>query len=407
MSPIVYPTTVDTFTTIPPGTTQDVAVGGRQHLDMHNDADAAIIQLEEKVGAGAALQTPTGGAVLTGLTDGTSQWLPAYPYRNRLRNGRMNVAQRGTTPTPTPTDNLYGLDGWRVLMENSSGVTVTQDTADVPTGAKYAQKMVVGSGNNGKFGIFQVLDNDTITDIAGDVASLQVKLKATSGIVNARAAICIWTGTADATTSDPVTTWGADGTNPTLSGSWAFVGTPVNLNPTTSWATYKVAEGAAISGSATNLGVLVWNDDRTTTQTTDILRIADVQLERGKVCTDIERTPRSLEVLRCQWHLEVFNYPGFEAVCSGQAYNTTHMHGQFMFSPKRATPAVTVSAAGDFSVTDASFAGLGATAMASSQIGGRSAWLDVTVASGLVAGNGSAIVGASSGVGKIYVSAEI
>lgn len=400
---ITYPTTIDTFTTIPPGTTQDVAVGGRQHLDMHNDADSAVIALETKVGVGAALQTPTGGAHLTGLTDGSSQWLPSYDFRNKVRNGRFQIAER----TATQTDNSYTLDGWRILLEAANAATLVQDTADVPSGAKYAGKMVVGSGNNNKFGIFQVFEGKEIYDLRGDVASFQVKLKATSGITNVRAAIVVWTGTEDATTADPVTTWGADGTNPTLSGSWAFVGTPANLSVTTSWATYKVTENAAISGSATNVAVMIWCDDKTTTQTTDILRIADVQVERGKVCTAIEVVPHPLERQRCLWFHEEIIGTAFEALAPGQAYATTTAHHPLSFSRKRAAPSITFSATADFVVTNAAYTGLGCTAIAASQINVTSAQIDTTVASGLVAGNATNLVAAGTGTTRILIDKEL
>jgi hypothetical protein len=197
------------------------------------------------------------------------------------RNGSFAVAQRAM---PT-ADNSYCLDGWRLLLENANGAIVTQDTADVPSGAGYACKLVVGSGNNGKFGIWSPLENKDMLSLRGGVVSLRAPLKATAGLVDGsgkiRIGIAQFTGTADAISSDPVTTWGAEGTNPTLATNWSFANIPVAIAVTTSWVDYLV-ENVSISASATNIAIMVWSDDRATTTTTDILRVGGyVTLTKG------------------------------------------------------------------------------------------------------------------------------
>lgn len=255
----------------------------------------------------------TSGTCTVAVSNATLLALVADPSilgaQQIARNGSFAIAQRAM---PTG-DNVYGLDGWRMLTENANGYVVTQDTADVPTGAGYAMKIVVGSGNNGKFGAFSPIENKDILKTRGGVVSLLVPLKATSGLTDGtgKVRICLaqWTGTADSVASDPVTTWGAEGTNPTLSGSWSCANTPSAIAVTTAWVDYKV-ENVSISASATNLGIMVWSDDRATTTTTDILRIGGkVTLTQGASASSAVILPFGVEWQRTQRYYQTsYNY---------------------------------------------------------------------------------------------------
>ncbi|MES2241864.1 MAG: hypothetical protein V4639_03235 [Pseudomonadota bacterium] len=203
--------------------------------------------------------------------------------KNYVINGSFAVAQTAIGTT----DNSYTVDGWRLLLGAANAAVPTQDTADVPVGAGYALKLTVGSGNNNKFAVFCPIENTDMADLKGGVCSLRVPLKATAGLTDGagkiRIGILQWTGTADAISANPISAWGAEGTNPTLAAGWAFANVPAAVAVTTSWADYT-AENVAISASATNLAVLIWSDDKTNTQTTDILRIGGyVVLASGAV----------------------------------------------------------------------------------------------------------------------------
>ena len=95
---------------------------------------------------------------------------------------------------------------------------------------------------------------------------------------NVKMAIIEWTGTEDAVTADPISSWGADGVTPTLAANFAFSNTPANLGVGTSPATFSVT--ATLGASFTNLCVLIWNDDKVF-NAADALYITDVQPERA------------------------------------------------------------------------------------------------------------------------------
>lgn len=239
----------------------------------HNDLAAGLVAVQTAMGARLAYLT----------------------RKNRVINGCFRLAQRAM---PT-TDDQYCLDRWVLLLEAANAATVSQETSDVPTdGSKYGLKLTVGSGEDNKFGVVTIMEYRDVSDLRGKTVSLQAKLKATAAITDVRMAVLEWTGTADSVTSDVVGTWGSAGTNPTLATSWAYLGTPANLSVTTSWATYRV-EGLTVGASANNLAVLIWCEDESTTVTTDILRITDVQLEEGPTCSGYERRPFAQEVNLC------------------------------------------------------------------------------------------------------------
>lgn len=255
-----------------------------------------------------------GSQFLTVGFDGVAQL-----QKNFLINGSMAIAQRAM---PT-ADNSYCLDRWRLMLGAANAATVTQDTADVPTGAKYACKLVVGSGINNKFGIFQPIEGVNIYELRGQTVSILVPLKATAGLTDGsgkiRVGILQWTGTEDSISATPISAWNAEGTNPTLIANWAFANTPAAIAVTTSWADYAVLN-VSISASAVNLGVLIWSDDKANTQTTDILRVGGyVTFVKGGNVPNPVVAPITKEKADCQRYYEKDGISGVTAPGSANA----------------------------------------------------------------------------------------
>lgn len=214
--------------------------------------------------------------------------------RNKIINGCGKVAQRAIGTT----DNSYTLDRWRVLMEAANACTVSQVASGSPTAAGSMIRLTVGSGNNNKFGIFQVLENTDAFDLRNIVSTLSAAIKATAGISNVKMALLSWAGSVDGVSGDPISSWGADGVNPTLAANWSYINTPVNLNVATSFSALPYSVNGTYSGN--NIAVFIWCDDKTTTQTTDMLDISLVQLEAGSVATTYENRSFQDELRDCQ-----------------------------------------------------------------------------------------------------------
>jgi hypothetical protein len=220
--------------------------------------------------------------------------------RNRIINGDFSVAQRGTSfVSAANNDDAYTLDRWYILSDGNDAIDVTQEASTVPTNQKYAIALDVETVNK-KFGIAQIIENVNCVGLTGGNVTLSFKAKvsSTTKLDNVKAAIVAWSGTADTVTSDIISAWGAEGTNPTLIANATYENTPANLNVTTSYATYSLSANID-TASTSNIIVFIWSDVTDTTAG-DFLYITDVQLEPGTVATPFERRSYGQELALCQ-----------------------------------------------------------------------------------------------------------
>jgi hypothetical protein len=248
------------------------------------------------------------GEVLTAADmndlSGTVNTLSGATSKNYLINGGFAVAQRGTSFTSTGSannDDSYTLDRWYILSDGNDIIDVTQDTTTVPTNGEFAIALDVETVNK-KFGIATIIENKDVIGLVGNTVnfSFKAKVSATTKLDNVKAAIVAWSGTADTVTSDIISAWGAEGTNPTLIANATYENTPVNLNLTTSYATYSVS-AAVDTASTQNLILFIWSDVTDTTLG-DFLYIAEAKLGLGSTATAFEYAGGTIqgELAACQ-----------------------------------------------------------------------------------------------------------
>jgi hypothetical protein len=227
-----------------------------------------------------------------------------FGFKNRIINGGMGIAQRGTSFTSGANDDdAYVLDRFYILSDGNDAIDVTQTTT-VPTGAKYSIGLDVETANK-KFGIAQIIENANCFDVIGGnvTLSFQAKVSSTTKLDNVKCAIVAWSGTADTVTSDIISAWGAEGTNPTLIANATYENTPANLNVTTSFATYSVTANVD-TASTSNIIVFIWSDVTDTTAG-DFLYITNVQLEKGSTATSFDYRSIGTELALCQRYYEI------------------------------------------------------------------------------------------------------
>ena len=226
---------------------------------------------------------------------------PQYTgFRNRIINGDFRVAQRGTSfVAGANNDDSYNLDRWYVLSDGNDVVDITRTTTDIPANGFSAIALDVETINK-KFGIAQIIEQQNCVGLIGGNVTLTFKARVSSvtKLDNIKAAVVAWTGAADAVTSDIISAWGVEGTNPTLITDAVYENTPVNLGVSTSYATYSIAANVD-AASTKNIIVFIWSDVDDTTLG-DFLYITDVQLEPGTVSTPFEVRPVSEELALCQ-----------------------------------------------------------------------------------------------------------
>jgi hypothetical protein len=231
--------------------------------------------------------------------------------------------------------------------------------------------------------------------------SFKAKVSSVTKLDNLKAAIISWTGTADVVTSDIVSAWGAEDTNPTLVANWTYENTPVDLNPTTSWATYSVS--ATIDTASTkNIAVFIWSDVTDTTLG-DFLYITDVQLEYGSVATTFERRPYVSEWFLCRRYYRKDDRPRMNGIASSGS--TIGRMGYALVPEMFAAPTVSYSAALPF--FDGTILGTISTSIVTDYSTKNEIESDVNVASGTTATGRAVIVLKISSEANVIASAEL
>lgn len=303
-----------------------------------------------------------------------------------------------------PADNDYIFPGWRILMESANavvpsfvnGTTLSLTDADgQPLFVNERVRLTVGATNNAKFGLFYVIENNSWDLMRNMIASLQaIAIRNSSGGINdLRMAVLYWTGAGNATTGDPISSWGAAGTNPTLAANWAYANTPTALVPATTAQRFKV-ENITIPSTGTNGAIFIWSDDKSTTTTTDWIEISNVFLERGSKCTEFSMPPIAAQVVNNQRFYE-FVAGNAKAIGQGMCVSTTVARIEVpMKATKLAVPTIAISNATHFSIKDSTGANVACTALAvnSAESTEDILVLQATVASGLTAGNATRLV---------------
>ena len=330
---------------------------------------------------------------------------------NYLINGGFAIAQRGTSFTASNNnDDAYTLDRWYILSDGNDVIDVTQDTTTVPTNGQFAIALDVETVNK-KFGIATIIENKDVIGLVGNTVtfSFKAKVSATTKLDNIKTAIVSWSGTADTVTSDIVSSWNVEGTNPVLIANATYENTPVNLNLTTSYATYSVS-AAVDTASTKNIVLFIWSDVTDTTLG-DFIYIAESKLELGSTATAFAYAGRTIqgELAACQrYYFKNNSVSAFIPLAQGFAASTTvgRFAMRFPVSMRANPTAIETSTASNFIMSD----GVTNTDLTSFTFTTASTDVlsfDTGVASGLTTYRPYNCVAKNSGTYFIAVSAEL
>ena len=240
-----------------------------------------------------------------------------YSNRNKIINGDFIISQRGTTFTASDVggnvtgnnnDDKYTLDRWYLLSNGNDIVDVNHNSDNAPKAGQKCIRLDVETTNK-KFGIAQIIESHYGSDLYGENVTLSFKAKvsSTTKLDNVKAGVVSWVGTADSVTSDIISAWGAEGTNPTLIANAHFQNTPANLGVTTEYQEF-VIENVQVRPDTSNLIVFLFSDVTDTTAG-DFLFFTDVQLEQGETNTPFERRDHGEVLQQCQRY---FQRSGFQ-----------------------------------------------------------------------------------------------
>lgn len=262
----------------------NVAVSGQSTVVADNVSDTLTLAAGSNITLTTNASTDT---VTISATSGTS--LATAGFRNLLLNGHFEFWQRGTSFTDVATK--YGPDRW-LMYRGTGNVTVSQQTASVPTGFRRCARVQRNSGDTAVGGIVLEQNIETRNSVRMQGRSMTLSFWARAGAnfsaSGLTAAVSSGTGTDQAAI-------GSGFTGLVTLGSSAFT-------LTSSWQrfTLTVTAGSNITQLMTRFTFVPTG----TAGANDWYEITGVQLEDGSAATDFEFTDYATDLVRCQRYYE-------------------------------------------------------------------------------------------------------
>lgn len=267
----------------------------------------------------------TGDTSATALKKATLAKVAALSrVRNHVGNAEFRFWQRQAPATlSSRQDDQYSADRWYVLTSggavNVQGARVAETFTASPT--PYVGQFRQADSTARQFGIAQIFESDRSIGLRGKTVTLSFWAR-TDGteVPNIRAGIVEWTGTADAVTSDIVSSWAA---TPVMIGNATMINTPANLGLTGTMQQFSIT--VTLGTTLNNLILFIWAP-ATAAQNSDFY-ITQVQLVEFP-----EALPWGLirknfddDLQECQRFYEksyLIDQAPFSAVTSGAYYGT-------------------------------------------------------------------------------------
>lgn len=221
---------------------------------------------------------------------------------NILINGGFDLAQRTdpTTLTTIATDT-YGPDRWRCCTQNADLQYQRLDAASEAGLTSMWMGNFKKITSAGKVFIFQPIEGENSVPLRSRTMTFQIMLKTDSartfrlGIIELNSS-----GTINAIPATTITSWNANGTDPTLGTNLAYVGTPVSCSVTTSESLFSVT--ATLPGNSKNYAVAYWSDSQLPANAT--YTPAQAQLVDGSSTVAWLPDPFEDTYARCQRYCE-------------------------------------------------------------------------------------------------------
>lgn len=328
-------------------------------------------------------------------------------FRNRIINGAMEIAQRGTTFTNQSTNSSpngpYTLDRWKNNRNGDvPGLTVTQST-DAPEGFINSMRIQRASGNtsNASAYVFYTMAREDAIPLAGKTVTLSFYAKAGANY-SAPANTITLIATTTTTDSDTKVYSFSPSTAVksqvfTLTTSWQRFSTTFTLGSTIKQFGFYVITGTGVDlvGTAGVDDSWYWTG---------------VQLEEGSVATPFERRPRGTELALCQRYYYRIIPKNTNYFTSGFNNSTTVHRGIANFPTSMRTEPTAIEQSGtaaDYGVAHGGSTVTNLSAVISSFVASvNSSRISVSVASGLTQGQASMII-ANNDTAFLAWSAEI
>ena len=399
------------------------------------NTDTAVSGIQQSTAIGYGAQVTGSNQIVLG-TSTENVYIPGNftasnmsMYRNRIINGDMSIAQRGTSVTNITGPGYYTVDRWNVYVSGAGGAgtyTSQQNTlssTDLPYlyGFMYSHKITVTTAATlaQSLFIFQGIEGTYTRDLAWGTSygsPIVFSFWFRSNLPT-NSTICI---TIRSNTSSTLYTYNSVFVYSVTSGNWQnviinvpappFSYTPYsNNNPSitvmlcTSW-TQDGVNNVWLSGN--KLGVSGSTNWPGTVN--NYVEFTGIQLEKGTVATPFEFRMNELQL--CQRYFYSMGGGGstYEKFGVGQVNTTTNAFiNIYLPTQLRAGPSsATLNAASNFQLVNASGVGQTVTGFSIDSSGSQFVSFYVSVASGLVAGSATMLQSAGTTTARLQISAE-
>ncbi len=219
----------------------------------------------------------------------------ALSNRNLIINGAMQVAQRGTSFTPSNGD--YTLDRWRCSFNNSSSPTITQETGSTFGTKRTHLKLVSGASSTYSYVAQRIED---IAQFDGKTVTVSFDYKSDNSF-NCSFEYHFGTGGSASLYDKHANTIAASST----------------VKRTSVTVTLDDISSKTIGAANTSHLALLFN----MTANSKTLEITNVQLELGDTATPFEHRSYGDELARCQRYYQVLETGRLMSVGNGGGYS--------------------------------------------------------------------------------------
>ena len=253
-----------------------------------------------------------GNAQFGGMPYGGSSFL-----RNRIINGAMDFAQRGTSFS-SPVTGSYTVDRWYIYAAGTTVASVAQVAG--PTGYRYAAQMT-GTAGNTQAALVQKIESYNCSDLSGQTITIQANISVSS------AQTVLWQllypSAQDNWSSVTLIT----------SGTWSATTTATTFTATITGLPSNATNGLSLNFFPQNGGAF----------TSGTITITGVQLERGTVATPFERRQYGHELALCQRYYQNYIYGASNSFAFG-SYNSAGNYSTMPYSmpPMRVMPSLSI-----------------------------------------------------------------
>jgi collagen type IV alpha len=241
---------------------------------------------------------------------------------NVIDNSNFTIYQRGTPLALT--DDTYGADRWNVLTQ-TAGVSGLAGSSTGPGVYNWGIKQYQASAQ--RVMMEQIIPAEKTYAMRSTNHVLTfATYQDTGGAVNVRYAVLVWTGTADAVTSDVVADW----TSGTYTNAGFFNSTTLDVVKTgnvsiadSTWVTTTVAITAAEMGATATNYIVCFFPEGTVAQNKTFY-LSGIDMFAGSAYRPYVARHPALERLECRRYLQVLGTGvANERQQSGQAYSTS------------------------------------------------------------------------------------